>query len=709
MSFITSKTPSSFFIILFSISVYLLTLCPTVYVGDSGELSAAAFCLGVPHGSGYPLYALLGKIFCLIPFGSVGFRMNLMCAVFGVLAVWVVYGLIERISGSRVGAWAGAGVLAFIPLFWWQAVAAEVYTVHLFFVALMMRQLWEWEAKRKFSTLVVFALVTGLSFGNHLQTVMLGPGVFYLILSADRRALWDGKRLLVLSLSLVLPLLVYLYLPIRTLAGAAIHWGDPDTWDRFWAHVSGQSHRGLYVFNLGMGEYSERLKESFAVIWDQFGVMTLAGVGGWWRIRLVRWRVFFVSVVVFDLFYTVFLNTISLEITPFNLAVSLVLAIGIGVGVGRMLQALKAMRGIGERVKKAVEGACCVLPIIPLLLNFSLCDQSRNYTAYEQGLNLLRTPAFGSTLFVDGDNSIFPVAYCRLVERMREDLVLYDRQAVIFKMPGLGTQENASQRPWEQDRRALEQEIIRHRPEASVFFAVFDPASVPAVRDLALVPHGMLHWFVKKERPADSWDMREAVWRSYSLESFFDQFERDYMTRQVCAYFHLKRGSHYMDAGYRSSGLAYVKRASRIAYDDSGVHSMAAILLIQHGLLEEAREELEKASKDLRRPGVSHNNWGVYYYQAGNLPKAIEAFKKATEHQSDNALYHKNLGVALLESGAREEAALCFRNSLKINPNQEDLVDFMREQGLGTGHEEQQFEKPQGKESKGAGLTETKT
>ena len=95
--------------------VYLLTLSPTVYLGDSGELSAAAFCLGVPHGSGYPLYVLLGKGFCLLPFGDIGFRMNLMSAVFGVLAVGVVYSLIWRMCGSKVGAWIGGGVLAFLP------------------------------------------------------------------------------------------------------------------------------------------------------------------------------------------------------------------------------------------------------------------------------------------------------------------------------------------------------------------------------------------------------------------------------------------------------------------------------------------------------------------------------------------------------------------------------------------------------------------
>jgi hypothetical protein len=35
---------------------------PTIYVGDSGELVAAAATLGIPHPSGYPLYVLLGKL-----------------------------------------------------------------------------------------------------------------------------------------------------------------------------------------------------------------------------------------------------------------------------------------------------------------------------------------------------------------------------------------------------------------------------------------------------------------------------------------------------------------------------------------------------------------------------------------------------------------------------------------------------------------------
>jgi hypothetical protein len=55
--------------------VYALGACPTIYVGDSGELVAAVDTLGIPHPSGYPLYVLLGKLWTpLLPVGSVAHR-----------------------------------------------------------------------------------------------------------------------------------------------------------------------------------------------------------------------------------------------------------------------------------------------------------------------------------------------------------------------------------------------------------------------------------------------------------------------------------------------------------------------------------------------------------------------------------------------------------------------------------------------------------
>ncbi|MBW2302003.1 MAG: DUF2723 domain-containing protein, partial [Deltaproteobacteria bacterium] len=98
-------------------------------------MSAAAFSLGIAHNSGYPVYGLLGKFFCLIPIGSIGFKLNLMSSFLAVVTLWFIYSLILKISSSKLGAFVGTLVLAFTPLFWFQTVSAEVYTLHAFFVA----------------------------------------------------------------------------------------------------------------------------------------------------------------------------------------------------------------------------------------------------------------------------------------------------------------------------------------------------------------------------------------------------------------------------------------------------------------------------------------------------------------------------------------------------------------------------------------------
>src|SRR5262245_41092945 len=62
--------------------LYARGACPTIYVGDSGELVAAVHTLGIPHPTGYPLYVLLGKLWTLaLPFGSIAWRMSVFSAV----------------------------------------------------------------------------------------------------------------------------------------------------------------------------------------------------------------------------------------------------------------------------------------------------------------------------------------------------------------------------------------------------------------------------------------------------------------------------------------------------------------------------------------------------------------------------------------------------------------------------------------------------
>ncbi|HRU39471.1 MAG TPA: DUF2723 domain-containing protein, partial [Candidatus Goldiibacteriota bacterium] len=87
------KLPDKYFpalagclVFLASFYLYIRTLCPSVYFGDSGELIAAAKTLGVPHPTGFPLYLLTAKFFSALPLAAFAFRVNLVSAAFGALA-----------------------------------------------------------------------------------------------------------------------------------------------------------------------------------------------------------------------------------------------------------------------------------------------------------------------------------------------------------------------------------------------------------------------------------------------------------------------------------------------------------------------------------------------------------------------------------------------------------------------------------------------
>src|SRR5690349_12233028 len=71
--------------------LYTLTLAPSVMPGDYAEFQFSAAILGVPHPTGYSLYILLGKLFTLLPFGDVAYRVNLSSAVYMAAAVGVGY------------------------------------------------------------------------------------------------------------------------------------------------------------------------------------------------------------------------------------------------------------------------------------------------------------------------------------------------------------------------------------------------------------------------------------------------------------------------------------------------------------------------------------------------------------------------------------------------------------------------------------------
>jgi hypothetical protein len=112
---------------LLSLSVYLLTLAPTVTSEDSGELISAAHYFGVPHPPGYPLWTMLcGTFIKIVPFGTIAWRANLFSAVCTSLSTIPLFLALGTLGTCWPASLCASLVWAFSRTLWSQSVITEV-------------------------------------------------------------------------------------------------------------------------------------------------------------------------------------------------------------------------------------------------------------------------------------------------------------------------------------------------------------------------------------------------------------------------------------------------------------------------------------------------------------------------------------------------------------------------------------------------------
>ena len=274
------------------LTLYILTLAPSVLPGDSGEFQFVVPTLGIPHPTGYPLYLALGKLFSLLPIGSVAYRLNLFSAVAAAGAVWAVYRCGRALGLGRPASLAGAALLMVSETFWSQATIAEKYALHAFWVAVTLWLGLQWHARRTPQWLSAWALCYGLGLAHHRTMVLLAPAHLILIGWTDR-SLWRWRPALRLASLILAPLLLYLLLPLFS------SWNPPYAYVRvnslaaFLDLVLARTYQSG-IFRGSWAALPGRALEFVRLLLRQFGPLGLGlGIAGWaamlWRRRTVAW------------------------------------------------------------------------------------------------------------------------------------------------------------------------------------------------------------------------------------------------------------------------------------------------------------------------------------------------------------------------------------------------------------------------------------
>jgi hypothetical protein len=174
-----------------ALALYIRTLAPSLLWGDSAEFQTLSYTLGMTHPSGYMTQIMLGKLFTYIPVGNIAYRVNLMSAFFGALAVAETYLIVRLLGGWRVAALSASILLTLTEGFWWRALLAESYAPAAGMLATVWLLVLLWRNTDRSSFLFLAGLAGGLSLGIHSTVMMTAFSVLvFMALTARKREDW---------------------------------------------------------------------------------------------------------------------------------------------------------------------------------------------------------------------------------------------------------------------------------------------------------------------------------------------------------------------------------------------------------------------------------------------------------------------------------------------------------------------------------------
>ncbi|MEW6095927.1 MAG: DUF2723 domain-containing protein [bacterium] len=737
-------------------AVYLHTLTPTIGFHDSGDMVTAAFVLGIPHPTGYPLYCLLGKLWMtILPIGNIAYRMNLASALCASLACVMVYFIILKVGDrkwevrseenklishllSLIPAIVGALMLAFATTFWEQAVIAEKYTLNALFATLLIFILLKWQEamaevkeqstedrrqkvkgkKQRAETsyqlpnypitqlpnklLYLFAFTLGLSFTHHMQTIYLVPASIFFIVAVYWKKCRQQKQsfysllstlyplLLKLLCLFILPLFLYLYLPIRASQHPPLNWWNPETFERFIIHISGELYKDYFVSNLN--EIYKNLSDIPNFLIDQFTQYF------WWIsligffILLLQRKIifiFFFLMIIVNVFFAIRYSIPNIEdyyILSYVIF-SILFSLCIGFIINRILQNNKKILLFSILF--------FIFPIIVFFIHYSYNNRNDYYYAYDYGWNILSPLNKKTVVFMEGDAITFNTFYLHLCEEYSSETALVfinflaaewyfkscngeswyskmikSRYNIELTTSIPYSKVNLEDIPKSVLRTNVNEIMCKNRLKKTISVFISDGEEIS--KNYILIPNGSLNEVVNKDI-----DTKELYIKlNKSTKKFFRKrnvldnnkvFKDPKWTLEVIINYMLlynRRGMLYFNMGKYKDAIIEYKKVLEIKINLDKFPYFIPYGNQYNNLLDKYKELKEEA---IKRLVLSYYYRGREFHEKKFYLKAIKVYKKAIELQPKNISIRNIIGYLYFSLGKYEEAIAEFKKAIEIN------------------------------------------
>ncbi len=431
--------------------LYARTLAPDVVDADGGEFQFAAWNFGFVHPTGYPLFLILGGLFQhFVPIGNPAYRLNLFTALTAAGAVAALYFATNELTRHRGAALIAAASFAVTRTFWYDAGAAEAYDLNACFVALLIYIALRWQAEPGARKFAAFCFVFGLALTHHRSIVLWLPAFAFFFAYCMLRVPFDvthhasriTQHVSRFTLYFLLPLVLYLYIPLR--APASPYFSLPlapgrdlvlydNTFTGFVKFILGRTFQSEIGWNAAS---AARLLASPRLLVDQFGAVGVAlgaiGFGAMvWRKEWARFTLLTTGFGATILFASVYHIG---DIFHYYIPAYLAWVMGIGCGIAWLASLIRNSKfeiQNSRREFRIWNLEFGVIAIIALLIlpfqifsNYSFADRSREMQARAQWTRILSAPIPQNAILISNDrDEMMPLWYIQYVENARRDLL----------------------------------------------------------------------------------------------------------------------------------------------------------------------------------------------------------------------------------------------------------------------------------------------
>ncbi len=341
----------------------------------------------------------------------------------------------------NLAAFATGLAAAFSATWWNQSTSIEVYPLHLFFVPLVLffflRMLRNEESEKIQKDGILFALLLGLSFTNHMTTILLAPACLYMFFARYRFSKLARNRIVRLGPFFIAPLLLYGFMLIRSAQYPLMDWGHPATFGALIRHVTAKQ------FQVWMYTGSGAAAKQFAYFWSrvpkEFTIVGafLALLGLWKMLNAASIRRTHILAFTLLLFFGCLFYSINYDIHDIDsyfLLAFLTMALWIGAGILAFNRTAPLFSRWAPwifpkwRIVANIAGLMLLLILVEIWNNCSENDESGNYMVQDFTLNMLRNlPPHAIVFSTLWDFWVSGDFYYQLVEHVRPDVLVIDK------------------------------------------------------------------------------------------------------------------------------------------------------------------------------------------------------------------------------------------------------------------------------------------